>query len=146
MIELSDLAALTCLGRIEFQSEAEMRAAEMVASAPPLEMGFEFGGELSGSPGATGEGGDTLPQGQVEPFDESGIDGTGEAELLKRGLQVVQGAKLHLAFDLSELAAAIGFLDLTVEQVEGYQPFGLVGEGIRDPVTEVSGESIEIQV
>jgi hypothetical protein len=140
------LAPLAGLGRFPFETQALMRAAEVIPRSPPLQVGLQGRGELGGGPGAAGQGREALAQGQVEAFDESGVDGTGEAELLKGDLQVFALAELHAPLDFSELTAAIGFDDLAVEQVERHLPFRFAGGGVCEPLAKVSGEGIEVQV
>jgi hypothetical protein len=58
---------------------------------------------------------------------------------------VSQIAQTHATLDASE-TTAIGFLDLIIPQDEGDLPTGFTGCHIGDPLTEMGGEGIEIEV
>ncbi len=47
---------------------------------------------------------------------------------------------------MGELAAAVGLDDLAVEQFKCHLPFRFTGSGIGEPVAQVGGEGIEVQV
>ena len=55
---------------------------EMIIGAPPFEMQLEFAGVLSETPGAASEWGQRTAQGEIDPFDESRLNATGETERL----------------------------------------------------------------
>jgi hypothetical protein len=123
-------------------------------------MGEQFASELGGGPGATpsarppdtATGGVT--QSKVDAFDESRVERAGKPEHLEALGEVREVAPSHAAFDpsfhsgqaLSESAAAIGFLDLTIEQVVGDLPAECARSHIGDPLTEMGGDRIEVEV
>ena len=146
MIEPCRLAALAGIGRVELEPQSLMGTAEVVPRAPPRQVGLQSRGELGGCARAAGQGGEALPKRHVEAFDEGSVDGTGEAELLKCALQVFALAELHASLDMGELAAALGFDDLAAKQVERHLPFRFSRGGVREPVAEVGGESLEVEV
>jgi len=95
-----------------------------------------------------------MTQGKVDPLHKSGVERAGEPECLEALGEVREVAPAHAAFDpsfhsgqaLSESAAATGFLDLAIEQVEGDLPAEFARSHIGDPLTEMSGEGIEVEV
>ena len=56
-----------------------MRAGEVVIRPPPFKLERQLAERVGGAPRAAGQTGDGAPDGQVEPFDEGGLDATGEA-------------------------------------------------------------------
>jgi len=48
-------------------------------------MQVEFGGQLGGAPRTAGEWGETAAQGEIESFDEGGLNATGEPHGLEPG-------------------------------------------------------------
>jgi len=68
---------------IEWLTRGPMGSDEMVISAPPFEMECEFNGQMSQTPRATGKWGETASQGEIDPFDESGLNATRETEGLQ---------------------------------------------------------------
>src|SRR5512136_1717877 len=118
----------------------------MVIGAPPFQMGEQFACELSGGPAATGQSRQRMSQGEIDPLDESSVEGAREPERLEPVGQAGQVAQPHAPLDASELAAAIGLLDLTVQQVERDLPKGFACDDIGDPLTEVGGDGIEVEV
>ena len=57
-----------------------MRPGEMVIRSPPFELERQFAERVGGAPRTTRETGDGAAHGQVESFDEGGLDAAGEAE------------------------------------------------------------------
>jgi len=140
------LLTLSGLRLVELEAQGRVWPTEMVIDAPPLEMGQQFTRELSGGPGAPRESGQGMPQGQIDAFHESGVEGAGEPEQLEPVGQAGQIAQAHAPFDPRQSAAAIRFLDLAVQQVERDLPTGLAGGDIGDPLTEMGGDGIEVEV
>lgn len=58
-----------------------MWAGEVVTRSgpPPVKLERQLAERVGGAPGAAGQTGDGAPDGQIEPFDEGGLDPTGEA-------------------------------------------------------------------
>ena len=94
-----------------------MRSDEMIVGAPPLEAVVEFAGQLGGAPGAASERGEGATHGQIEAFNEGGLNATGEAEGLELGGEGVERAAEHLAIDADQTSATMDLLDLGIEQV-----------------------------
>jgi hypothetical protein len=90
-----------------------------------------------------------VTQGKINAFDESGVERAGEPERLETVGEVREVAQTHPALApsfhsgqaLSESAAAIGFLDLAVQQVERHLPTEFARRPIRDPLTEMGGDT-----
>ena len=79
------------------------------------------------------QSGQRMPQGKMNAFDESDVEGAREPECLELVGRVSQIAQAHATLDPSE-TAAIGFLDLIIQQVEGDLPTGFAGCHIGDPL------------
>jgi hypothetical protein len=86
------------------------------------------------------------PQGEIDAFYKSGVEGARKAERLETVREVRQFAQAHAALDPSEPAAAIGLFDLTVQQVERDLPTRFARDDIGDPLTEMGGDGIEVEV
>jgi hypothetical protein len=85
-----------------------MRVAEVIraegplwVNAPPVEMRHEFAGQLSLGPRAMSESGQGVPEGEVDAFDKSSVDGARESERLEPSGQVIETAEAKATFDLS---------------------------------------------
>ena len=52
---------------LEFETQGQVRLAEMIIGAPPVEMGEQFTRELSGGPAATGQSRQSMSQGEDLP-------------------------------------------------------------------------------
>ncbi len=78
--ELSQATPAARAGLIEFLTQGQVRPDEMIISAPPFEMKVEFAGQVGGAPRAAGEWGETAAQGEIEAFDEGGLDAAGQTE------------------------------------------------------------------
>jgi hypothetical protein len=95
-----------------------------------------------------------VTQGKTNAFDESGVERAGKPERFEALGEVREVAQAHAAFDpsfhseqaLSESAAAIGFLDVAVKEVERHLPTEFARSPIRDPLTEMGGDRIEVEV
>ena len=87
-----------------------------------------------------------MPQGQIDPFDEGGVEGTRKAQRLEPVGEAREFAQAHATIDPSESAATIGFHDLSVQQINRDLPPGFAGSDIGDPLTEMGGDSIEVEV
>ena len=94
-----------------------MLSGEMVVEAPPLEVHQEGMFGLSQRPGLAHQGGNRSANGEIEPFDEGGLNEAGEAN----GFEFVgQGFALtpELTGDgVGQLAAAFSFDQLTIEEL-----------------------------
>jgi hypothetical protein len=87
-----------------------------------------------------------MTQGQADAFDESRVECAGETERLEAVGEVREVAQTPAAFDPSESAATIGFLDLAVQQVECHLPTEFARRHIRDLLTQMGGDGIEVEV
>ena len=87
-----------------------------------------------------------MAQGEIESLDEGGIERAGEAEGLEAFSEMRQVAQAHEAFDELELATAIRLFDLPIDQVMGDLPTGRTGGGVCRPLTEVGGQSVEVEI
>jgi len=148
------------LRHIELEPQRQVGTTEMIIRPPPLQIGKQFARELCRGPRATpsarppdtATGGVT--QSKVDAFDESRVECAGETERFEAVGEMGQVAQAHAAFDPSfhsgqapsESAAAIGFLDLAVQQVERHLPTEFARSHIRDPLTEMGGDRIEVEV
>jgi hypothetical protein len=63
----------------------------MIIDPPPLQVFHELGREFSRPPGAAGEGGDRLPNGEIQSFDKGGVDQSAQP-----GQKVAYGKKFAL--------------------------------------------------
>ena len=90
-------------------------------------MSEQFAGELSGSPGAAGQGGQSMTRGEIETFDKGGAERTRQSERL-------------------ESTTAIRLFDLTLEETASDLPTHLAGGGVSKPLTEVGGQGVKIEV
>jgi hypothetical protein len=90
---------------IEFEMLGLMRAAEVIISAPLVEVHHEFAGPLSRGPRAARESGQGVTESEVDGFDKGSVDGAGEAERLEPSGQVIERAEAEAAFNASESAA-----------------------------------------
>lgn len=70
-------------GMIQLHFQALMVADKMVVTAPPLEMLHQLRSVLRRSPGAAGELGDRLPDGEVYPLDKGRVDSSAQSRGLK---------------------------------------------------------------
>ena len=118
----------------------------MVVGPPPFEMGDEFASELSGGPGAASESGEGVTEGQIETLDEGGVEGARESQGLEAQGELGQVAPTHETFDEVELATAIGFLDLSIEQVAGDEPTGLARCGVGEPLAEMGSQGVKVEI
>jgi len=78
------------------------------------------------------QSGPGVAQGEIESFDEGGVERARQSEGLETLGEMGQVAPTHEAFDELELATAIGLFDLTLEQIESDLPTGLAGGGSVD--------------
>jgi hypothetical protein len=80
------LPPFASFGLFQLEPQALMGTAEVVPDTPPLKVGLEFGGELGRRPRSPSKSRQTLAPGQVNPFNERGVDSASEAQALEGGL------------------------------------------------------------
>lgn len=103
-------------------TQGQIRSDEMVISAPPLEMQVEFAGQLGHAPRTTREWGEATVQGEIEAFDESSLNTTGEPEGLQSGGEGLDWTAGHLPVDADEPVATMNLLNLGIEQARQCVP------------------------
>ena len=77
---MSQAAPAPRAGLIQSLTQGQVRPDEMIIGAPPFEMKVEFARQVGGAPGAAGEWGETAAQGEIEAFNEGGLDAAGQTE------------------------------------------------------------------
>ena len=122
-----------------------MGSHEMIIDAPPFELEREFTGQLGDAPRTPGEWSETTPQGEIDAFDEGGLNTTGETDGLEPGGEDLKRTTEHLTLNVQQTAAAVDLLDLGREQAGEGAPdsFGLT-LGL-EPMPEVSSQDVEIE-
>ena len=160
------LLSTPCVWPIQLELQRQVGTAEMVRAdawwppaavrrtgagplwvgAPPLEMGEQFARQLGRGPRATGQSRQSMTQGQIDSLHESGVERAGEPERLEPVGQAGEIAQAHATLDPSGSAAAIGLLDLAVQQVERHLPTEFAGSYIGEPLTEMGRDGVEVEV
>ena len=141
------LHAAPGMRHIELEPQGQVWTAEMVIGAPPLEMGEQFASELGlAQERRLRQGGQRMTQGKVDPLHKGGIERAGEPERFESVSEVREVAQTHAAFDVVKSAAAIGFFDLAIQQVKRHLPTESARSDVRDPLTEMGGDCIEVEV
>ena len=100
---------------------------------------------MGGAPRASRESGDRSADGEIQPFDERGLNAPGEALGTKRLPKLIWLAKNDLVSDFSYPAPAIPFNDLGVEQLSSDDPnAAALADGL-DPIPEMRGQGVEVE-
>jgi len=89
-----------------------------------------------------------MSDGQIHPFNKSGVQPPGEAQPLQAGLESVLSAKRHHVRDPNQLAPPVAFLHLPVAQAWFHLPPTPVAPSTaqRAPLTNVGGERIKVEI
>jgi hypothetical protein len=90
-------------------------ATSVILGTPPLEMGEQMRRLLSRSPGAACQSCHAMTNGQIHPFDESGVQPSREAESLQRELKSGLCPQAHDVRDPNQFAPPIAFFHLAVD-------------------------------
>jgi hypothetical protein len=124
-------------------SQAQVRPYKVVVHLPPRDLSLQASGRLGGSPGAAGQCGDGLAQGQVDPLHEGGLERAAPAEVAQGAAERDSGAALHLVFDAGEPAPLIPFVQLTVQE-DGID-FPAAASTCSYPAAEVCRDGVEVE-
>jgi len=120
----------------------------MVIGAPPLQLSQQGWGLLRRCPGAACERCHPVTDGQIHPFDKSGIQPSREAQPLQASLESVLSPEPHHVRDPHQLAPAVAFLHLAVDQTWLHQPSAHVASSTThlSPLAKVGRERIKVQI
>src|SRR5216683_4808433 len=121
---------------------------KMIVGAPPLEMSQELWGLLGRGPGSTCQRSHAVTDGQIHPFNKSGIQPSREAHSLQGGLEGGFCPQAHDVRDPNQLAPLVAFFHLAIDQVRRHLPPVHVAPSasLLPPCPKMSCQSIEVHV
>ena len=116
----------------------------MIIQAEPFAVQQQMALGLSVGPGAPGEGGDRLAQGEVDALDEGGLDQRSQAHLAQAGEERAAFSPEHPGVGERDPPSVFALDQLTVKQVVAGLPVVATGARRTKPVTKMSGEGVEV--
>ena len=117
-----------------------MHPDEVVVETPPLHVHQQGVFGLGQGPGFAHEGSDGLAEGEVDPFDEGGLDEAGEADRFEFVDEGFALAPEHTSDSIGQLTTMPVFDELTIEEVIINLPMIGTSSGRSEPGTEVGGD------
>jgi hypothetical protein len=116
--------------------------------SPPLQMGQKLWGRLGRRPAATSQCRSAMADRQIDPFDESGVQPSREAEFLQGGLKSGLCPQAHHVRHPNQLAPPGALLHLAVNQARRHLPSAHVAPSTtqREPLANVGCEGREVQI
>ena len=111
-------------------------------------MSQELRGELRGGPGSTRQSRHAVTDGQIHPFDESGVEPSRQAQPLQGGREICLCPQAHHRRNSHELAPPIAFLHLAIDQARRHLPLAHVPPSPTscEPLAKMGCEGIEVQI
>ena len=115
----------------------------MGGGSPPFKMGEEMWGGLGAGPGAARQSCHPMADGQIHSLHTSGVQLSREAEVLQRDPESGLCPKAHHVRDPNQLAPAIAFFHLAVDQAGRHLPLAHVAPAttLMEPLAKVSREA-----
>ena len=89
-----------------------------------------------------------MTDGQIHPFDKSGIESSRESHPLQGDFEICLCSEAHHVRDPHQLAPPVAFFHLAVDQTRRHLPLAHVPPSTtqREPLAKVGREGIEVQV
>ena len=129
-------------------SQRGMGADKMIVRAPPLQMGQQVWGLLCGGPRAACQSCHAMPDGQIHPLNESGIQPPREAQSLQGSFESVLCPQAHQVGHPNQLAPAVAFFHLAVDQPRCHLPPADIppSTSLFSPCPKMGRQRIEIHI
>ncbi len=132
----------------ECYPEGSVGTHKKIGSSPPFQVGQQLWGGLRRGPGATRQRRYSMTDGQIDPLDKSGVQPSREAHPLQGEREICLCPETHHVRDPQQLAPAVAFLHLAVDQARLYLPLAHFPPSTiqREPLSKMGRESIKVQV
>ena len=117
----------------------------MIVGSPPFQVSQELWGLLGCSPRATCQRCHAMADGQVHPFNKSGVQPPREAHSLQRDREICLCPQAHHVRDANELTPPVALFHLAVDQARGHLPLAPSTTSC-EPLAKMGREGIEIQI
>ncbi len=95
---------------------------KMIVSSPPFQVGQQLWGLLGRGPGATCQRCYPMSDGQIHPFNTSGVQPSREAQSQQGDLESGVCPKAHHMRDPYQLPPSVTFFHLAIDQARRYLP------------------------
>ena len=111
---------------------------------PPFKLERRLAERVGGAPGAAGQTGERAPDGQVEPFDEGGLDPTGKAGGTHSGLKGFGRSPVYLVANFHKVLASILLDHLCLEAAPVDGPGAAPRNSMLNPGPEMRRQGVEV--
>src|SRR5512133_412448 len=98
----------------------------MIVSSPPLQMGQQLWSLLGSGPGSTRQRSYPMADGQIDPFNEGGVQPSREAHSLQSKREICLCPQAHHVRDASELVPPLALFHLAGDQARCHLPLAHV--------------------